>query len=433
MGAMRSDRSRPYGPPDGFSQLTDAPSIARTADRAPFYGTDYDDDGNPVPEAGAQLVNLADVEPERVEWLWAGHLPLSKVVVLDGDPGVGKSAVSLDIAARVSVGAPMPDGLAGIRGGVLVLSAEDGLEDTIRPRIDAAGGNPAAITAMTGFAYPAGDGKMLIRPAGLPCDLPAIEAAIIAQGVVLVIVDVLMAYLGDSINSHRDQDIRRALGPLAAMAGRCHCCVLVLRHLNKATGASAIYRGGGSIGIAGAARAVFMCGVDPEDEARHVLAPVKCNLSAMPPAMAYRLAYDERNNCVRVAWLGESARRSWELLGEGGEDERGDRDEAAEWLTGYLTEAQGEARAADVIKAARADGIAERTLKRARKRAGVTSQRSGFGQGSVWRLPSSGPHPGHTGHTPGDGTNGLSGGPNGQPELSFGHSGASDTPPGAAQ
>ena len=89
-----------------------------------------------------KVVSLADVEAERVDWLWHGYLPLGKVVVLDGDPGVGKSTVSLDIAARTSTGSPMPDGSAGVKGTVLVLSAEDGLADTIRPRLDAAQRRP---------------------------------------------------------------------------------------------------------------------------------------------------------------------------------------------------------------------------------------------------------------------------------------------------
>jgi hypothetical protein len=133
--------------------------------------------------------------------------------------------------------------------------------------------------------------------------------------------------------------------------------------------------------------------------------------------MAYRLAYDDRHSAIRVAWLGESDRHSWELLSEDGEEDRRDRDEAAEWLSGYLVEHNGEARAADILKAAKADGIAERTLKRARVRVGVESQRTGFGQGSVWRLPSFGPHPGHSPHSPGDGVNGPNGGPNGEQEA----------------
>ena len=187
------------------------------------------------------VVRLADVEPERIDWLWPGYLPLGKVVVIDGDPGIGKSTVCLDIAARVSTGSPMPDGSSGSKGVVMVLSAEDGLADTIRPRLDAAQADAMRVITVTEI----GAGQDA-RPVSIPGDLPALDAIIAAHEVKLVIVDVLMAYLAGDVNAHRDQDIRRALHVLSAAAARRGCCVLVLRHLNKSGGANAMYRGGGS-------------------------------------------------------------------------------------------------------------------------------------------------------------------------------------------
>ena len=352
-------------------------------------------DPGPVPLAemdyqpGPQVVRLADVAPERVTWLWDGYLPIGKLVVLDGDPGVGKSMLTVDLAARVSTGSPMPDGTAPVKGAVLILSAEDGLADTIRPRLDAADGDPGQVITITGIAAIGEDGTPYSRPVTLPGDLPHVESVIREHGVVLVVVDVLMAYLSGAVNSHHDQDVRRALHPVAAVAARCGCCVIVLRHLNKASGTHAMYRGGGSIGIVGAARAGFVVGLDPADDTgiRRVLALVKCNLGPEPPALAYRLVSDDLHGCARVAWDGVSETGAAGLLAEpGGPEERSERDEAAAWLTGYLTDNGGEARAADVFKAARKDGHAERTLKRARTRAGVTSRRAGFGGGSVWAL-----------------------------------------------
>jgi hypothetical protein len=382
-------------------------------------------DGNPLHNGPGELSEpgvpgphvrfLGEVAPERVTWLWPGYLPLGKLVTLDGDPGVGKSTVTADLAARISTGAPMPDGAEPVKGGVLILSAEDGLADTIRPRLDAAGADPAQVMTITEMTSYGEDGDQYGRPVSLPGDLQAIGAVVAEHRVRLVVVDVLAAYLSGAVNSHRDQDVRRALHPLAIMAERTKCCVLVLRHLNKTAGTNAMYRGGGSIGIIGAARAAFLCGTDPTDDASRVLAPVKCNLAAEPPALAYQLVPDVVHGCARVQWRGESRRRAWELLGDAGEEERGDRDEAAEWLTGYLADANGgEARAADIIKAARADGIAERTLKRARARAGITSHRVGFGQGTVWRL-ALGPHSGHWGHSSVLGPNGPNDAGSGSP------------------
>ena len=164
--------------------------------------------------------------------------------MLDGDPGVGKSTVSLDIAARTSTGSPMPDGSAGVKGAVLILSAEDGLADTIRPRLDAAGADPARVIAITEMTFATADG-LQSRPVTIPGDLAAIEHIITEHDVRLVVIDVLMAYLSGDVNAHRDQDVRRALHILSGLAERTRCCVIVLRHLNKSGGGNAIYRGGG--------------------------------------------------------------------------------------------------------------------------------------------------------------------------------------------
>jgi AAA domain len=362
-----------------------------------------------------RVTRLADVEPERIEWLWRGYLPLGKPVVIDGDPGVGKSTVCLDLAARVTTGSPMPDGSPGVKGTVLVLSAEDGVADTIRPRLDAARADPAQVITVTQI----GEGPSA-RPLVIPGDLPAIEAVVTAHEVKLVIVDVLMAYLAGDVNAHRDQDVRRALHVLSAMAERAGCCVLILRHLNKSGGGNAVYRGGGSIGIIGAARAGFMCGRDPDDEsgARRIFANVKMNIAAEPPSLAYTLAYDELHDVGRVQWLGGSEHRAGDLLAEpDGQEDRSDREAAAGWLAGYLTDLGGEDPAKDVKKAGRAAGFSERTLDRARKRAGVTTGRSGFGKGAVyvWRLDlACSPHVRHARQGQEAGEHGMHGGEHGE-------------------
>jgi RecA-family ATPase len=378
--------------------------------------------------ASPQVVRLSDVEPERVTWLWGGYLPLGKLVTLDGDPGVGKSTVTIDIAARVTAGTSMPDGSAPVKGAVLMLSAEDGLADTIRPRLDAAGADPAQVITITGITTAGEDGDLYSRTVEIPRDLPAVEQVIRQNHVVLVVVDVLMAYLSGDVNSHRDQDVRRALHVLGAVAERCGCCVVVLRHLNKSPGGNALYRGGGSIGIIGAARAGFMCGRDPDDETgtRRVFANVKMNVAAEPPSLAYQLVYDEQNGVARVDWLGSTGHRAADLLSDpDGQEDRTDRDAAADWLTGYLTDLGGEDAAKDIKHAARAAGFSERTLDRARKRAGVTTGRNGFGKGAVyvWRLDPCSPHVRHARQDSEAGKHGEHGGEHGEsawPEDSYG-------------
>jgi hypothetical protein len=365
------------------------------------------------PSIGGVTISLADVTPERVDWLWHGRLPLGKIVVLDGDPSVGKSTAAVDCAARVSTGRSWPDGDRCRSGTVLLLSAEDGLADTIRPRLDAAGGDPSRVHSLTEIRYRDEDDKIRSRPVTLG-DLEHIEAAVRQTNAVLIIIDVFMAFLPGRVDSHRDQDVRGVLSGLAALAERRGCCILLLRHLNKAAGGSPLYRGGGSIGIIGAARVGLLAAEDPDDETQRVLAVTKSNLAAKADALTYRLIDSPEHGCARVEWLGTSTHSAANLLsGPRDEDERTERDEAADWLTDYLVDNGGQAAAKDVLKAARADGHSERTMQRARSRAGVKSERRGFGQGAIWVLDTTfAPHSRHSRQASEAGTNGTNDGAN---------------------
>jgi RecA-family ATPase len=343
-------------------------------------------------ETGPQVVTLSDVTAERISWLWEGRLPLGKIVVLDGDPGVGKSSLTTEMAGIVSTGKPWPDGSPCPAGDVLILSAEDGLADTIRPRLDAAGADTTRIHALTAITAEDADGRPLSRPPVVPADLALIKQIITTRGVRLIIIDVLMAYLSSQVNSYRDQDVRRALHQVAALAEDTGACVVIVRHLNKSNGTNALYRGGGSIGIVGQARAAFIAASDPDDDTgqRRVLAAAKMNIAALPPALAYQLTGDVALGCARVEWLGETGHYARDLLiehtGPDDTDDRTERDEAADWLIAYLTDNGGEAAPADAKKAARQAGIATRTLERARVRAHVKLRRSGFPAQTVWAL-----------------------------------------------
>jgi hypothetical protein len=320
------------------------------------------------------------VSPERVDWLWEGRLPVGKLVTLDGDPDLGKSTLSLDLAARLSRGAPMPDGqrLVG-PSAVLLMSAEDGLADTIRPRLDAAGADPAKVHVWVEVHDVGPDAKPRRRPPSLPEDIGRLEEHVRRLGIRLVIIDVLAAYLAPTVNAHHDQDVRRVLHRLMVMAERTRCTVLVLRHLNKSGGGKAIYRGGGSIGIVGAARVGLMVGVDPEDDTRNVLAVVKCNLAVKPRALAYRIDPAPLHGCGVIRWLGHSHHTADALaLGPQPEPEDGQprpRDAAAGFLIDLLTE--GPRSVQDVKSEAQAAGIAWRTVRRAQEELGVAPRKVG--------------------------------------------------------
>jgi AAA domain/Domain of unknown function (DUF3854) len=232
----------------------------------------------PDEEAIPVGVSMVDIKPERVEWLWSRRIPKGKVTILDGDPGKGKSTILYDLAARVSAGLPLPDGEPVEPGGALIVSAEDGAADTIAPRFLAAGGDPKRARIL-------GSDEPFI----IPDDLDRLERAIRQLGATLVVIDPVMSFLSDDVNSNRDQDVRRALQPLVDMARHTGAAIVLCRHLNKSTGGQAIYRGQGSIGFIGIVRSGLMVGEHPELENTFVLAGQKHNLSKPPASLAYRI------------------------------------------------------------------------------------------------------------------------------------------------
>jgi hypothetical protein len=219
-------------------------------------------------------------------------------------------------------------------------------------------------------------------------DLEAIEETVDKVKAALVIIDPLMGHLPDSRDSHRDHDVRRALGPLSAMAARRGVAIVVIRHLNKGMGGgNPLYRGGGSIGIIGHARAGLVVAPDPNDpdNGPRILAVTKSNLAALAASLAYRIeAADETS---RIAWEGTTDHTAPELLAlQLRDDERSRVDEAIAFLTDFL--AGGDQLAQDVKKAARSAGIADATLARARSKVCNKPQRIGFGPKAyyVWSL-----------------------------------------------
>jgi RecA-family ATPase len=175
------------------------------------------------------------VEGRALCWLWPGRIPLGTLTLLDGDPGLGKSLLALDLVARVTRGAAMPDGDAGgpegavdgagggaegaVEGGAVLLSAEDDLAATVRPRLRAAGADLQRVLAVqTVLTYDTATGQEVERGFALPGDSPLLEAAIGEVEAKLVVIDPLMAYLDGRVNSWRDQDVRAALAPLARLA-----------------------------------------------------------------------------------------------------------------------------------------------------------------------------------------------------------------------
>ncbi len=324
-------------------------------------------------EKPSGLVMLDTVTPEAISWLWQGRIPLGKLSLIDGDPGLGKSTVTLDLVARISRGASMPDGSPGVSGGAVLLTLEDGLADTIVPRLKAAGAVLSRIASLQEVHDK--DGKPRLPTVE---DIEAIKRACQKVQAKIVVIDPLMAHLDGRTNSFRDQDIRRALTPLAQLADEIRVAVAVVRHLNKASGGQAIYRGGGSIGIAGQARCTHLVAKDPEDESRRIFASVKNNLAPEAPSLSFSL--EGFDGASRIVWGGVSNCRADALLSiPSSTEERTALDEAREFLRDLLS--NGPVESKEVQKEAKAAGITDITLRRAKKVLGVKVQKRDFAGG----------------------------------------------------
>jgi hypothetical protein len=327
-------------------------------------------------ETLSSLVRFADVEPEEVRWLWRGRIPFGKLTILEGDPDEGKSTLALDLAARVSSGRPMPlESDPQAPAGVLFLSAEDEIADTLRPRLEAAGGDSSRVVGIRLDSLPTiGEGR----------GLAIIESAIREHHVALLVVDPLTAFLADHVETYRDHHVRRVLTPLAAVAASTGTAVMGVRHINKTGGTNAKHRGGGSIAFTGAARAVLLAAPDPDDSTRKILVPVKNNLSAPVTAVAYSL--DPAGSTVRVRWISETGHTANALLAAAQEAEAPTKlGEAADFLAREL--AAGARRAKDLESEAANVGIKSPTLRRARERLGIRPTKDGREGSWWWALP----------------------------------------------
>jgi hypothetical protein len=350
-------------------------------------------------EGQMRLAKLSSVKMQPVSWLWRGYLPLGKLVMLDGFPGQGKSAAILDIAARGSRGRKMPD---GSRGDVtkpwdtMILTYEDDAADTLRPRIEAARGDPSRIRYVKGMAY---DGEADLVAPTLPQDLAALDRALKARSNIrLVVIDPLVASLSGKIDSHRDQDTRRVTAQLARIASERNVCIVGIRHFRKHTDGNAITAGGGSIGFIGQARVGLVIDRHPDTDSEDqrdvsVLACAKSNLGAHPPSLAFRkesatvTASTGPVETMRLKWTGDARLSADELLARREEGGTGHQYAAVEaWLREVLSD--GKAERKEVMKAARGEGFSVRTVDYVANRIGVIKLRQGSGPQtrSLWSI-----------------------------------------------
>lgn len=340
--------------------------------------------GPPGAEPGLRIVRASDVQVEQVRFLVPERVPLGAVTILCGDPGLGKSTWTCEIAAGTTTGR------CGDPAPVLMANAEDGAAHVIVPRLAAAG---ADLERVELFTVPDEHGE---RPFTIPDDVPRLEAHAAEIGARLIVVDPLNAHLADGTNAHRDHSIRRALAPLAAMAQRLGAAVVAVVHLNKGATTDALYRVGGSIGLVGGARSVLLFARDPEDEEdgpRRCLGHVKSNWSQLAGTLVYEhepAQVTVRGVTVethRLAAIGESEIDGRGLLGASHDDPPATkRERAVELLADVLVDGDWHRMKEIETVAGRAD-ISRRVLYRAADEVGVERDRRGFPAVSWWRLP----------------------------------------------
>lgn len=338
-----------------------------------------------------KLTSAADIDIRSTEWLWDKRLPYGELSLVAGREGIGKSLVLCDITAQLTRG-ELEGCLLGTPRDVLLLAVEDSWRATIAPRLMAA---RADLTRVHRLEVEVGDEEMSRSPI-LPVDLDLLREAIESTRSALVVIDPLVSALDHGIDSWKDTSVRKALDPLAKVAHETGASVAGLAHLNKAATAETLDKVLGSKAFTQVPRAVHLVARDPDAEDGSCLVVLaKSNLGPLDvPGLRYKVeeARVESRGVEavtgRLEWLGEVDVEASEVLrSASSEEDRSERDEAAEWLSSFLTERGGEASRGDVVKAARAAGFSDSTLKRARSKAGVKYRRRRERQGpSVWYL-----------------------------------------------
>lgn len=334
--------------------------------------------GDPLPPRGYGVKGrrLSTVVRRNVEWLWSQRIPIGKLTLLVGDPGVGKSYLYLALGAPLTRGEALPLTPAADPASMAVFQAEDDPEDTIGPRADLLGVDDERVLLVEEFSA---DGK---RVPFMPEHVPALEEHLDAlPNPRLLIIDPVASLVGGKVDTYRDNQVRTALAPLVELAQRRRIAVVSVVHMNKDQAKKALYRAAGSVGFVGLARSVLLAAKE-EDTGRRAVVAIKHNLTGESVPLEYRVTE------VGFEWLGEAPELTAErlLAVPVGEEERTALEDARAFLVDQLT--GGERRSKEVEAAAREKGIAAKTLKRARKdlRVRADQQPTGRAGANEWWL-----------------------------------------------
>ena len=226
-----------------------------------------------------KLITMSDIQAATVKWLWYPYIPYGKITLVQGDPGDGKTTFVLAVAALLTNGKPMPECEdAAEPVAVIYQTAEDGLADTIKPRLEEVGADCSRVIVIDESEQ------------SLTLSDSRIEQAIATTNAKLLILDPLQAYLGMDVDMHRANEIRPVFKSLAGVAERTGCAMLIIGHMNKAAGQTkGMYRGLGSIDIAAAVRSILLVGRDKDNPQTRVMAQLKSSLAPEGKPIAFEL------------------------------------------------------------------------------------------------------------------------------------------------
>ena len=244
-----------------------------------------------------KLINMQDVKPEEIKWLLPPFIPFGKITIVQGDPGEGKTTMMLQIIAKLTKGEPIiphedekveENKECKIAINVLYQTAEDGLGDTIKPRLLAAGADCSKVFVVDESECP------------LTMIDNRLEEAIVETSAKLVVLDPIQGYLGANVDMHRANEIRPVMKKLSSLAEKYQCAIVLVGHLNKNSIGKSSYRGLGAIDFLAAARSVLLVGRKKDDPELRVVCHVKSSLAPEGKSIAFRLNREEG-----FEWIGE--------------------------------------------------------------------------------------------------------------------------------
>lgn len=388
---------------DWFSEGGTKEQLERIADATPTWtfgvfrpadptsGEEADpepDDGLP-PNNDVTTVCLADVVAVPVEWLWPDRVPLGKLTLLAGEAKMGKSFLTMDFIARVSAGLEIPCGGGECMpvGSVVLLSAEDDLADTIKPRLVACGADFSKIHALTTIRLPNGQ----FGPFNLSY-VPHLERAVVRTGdCKLIVIDPVPHYVGNGTDDHKNAQTRQLLEPLKDLANRLKVAVLMVTHLNKGTGTKALNRVTGSGAYTALARSNWLVVKDKDDHKRRLFLSAGTNLVEDPSGLAYRIGRDTK----KVEWedapvmmtADEALAASLEAKKEEETPKVNKREQAKAWLADLLSEGK-RLPSEEIFALAIAAGFTKDSMYKAKDALGIVPRPwSDQDRKWTWRLP----------------------------------------------